>query len=197
MGLTVFYLGVYIGVDQVLEVFAMSLEHYSVALELRHYSVAEVEVVLGLDGFEHSEHFSAWHRAHEESIDWDLINEATERFQQIKPDNLSGLRELVKWATTQVDFQANLSQTGCNIFSIRVAPSVGTGLLSDRSYLSVGTHWDGQYFLTLSQVGSRGCIPWCTYGKVIRLPLGPDYALAADAGRIMAAASKKSVMSAA
>ena len=166
-------------------------------LELRHYSVEEIKAALGLDGFEVSEHFSAWYRAHEDSIDWDLINEATERFQQIKPDNLSGLRELVKWASVQVGFRADLSQTGCNIFSIRVAPSVGTGLLSDRSYLSVGTHWDGQYFLTLSQVGSRGCIPWCTYGTVIRLPLGPDYALAAKAGKIMAAASKKPARSAA
>ena len=174
----------------------MSLEHYSVALELRNYSVAEVEDALGLDGFEHSGHFCDWHRAHEESIDWDLISDATERFRQVKPD-LSGLKELIEWATTQVDFQADLSQTGCNIFSIRVAPSVGTGLLPDRSYLSIGTHWDGQYYLTLSQVGSRGCIPWCTYGKVLRLPLGQDYDLAAKAGRIMAASSKKSAKSAA
>ena len=163
-------------------------------LELRHYSVEEIKAALGLDAFVHSEHFSAWHRAHEESIDWDLISDATERFRQVKPD-LSGLRELVKWATIQVDFQANLSPTGCNIFSIRVAPSVGTGLLPDRSYLSIGTHWDGQYYLTLSQVGSRGCIPWCTYGTVIRLPLGPDYSAAAKAGQIMAHAVGKPAVS--
>ena len=192
MGLTVFCFGVYIGVNQVLEVFAMC--HYSVALELRHYSVAEVEVVLGLDGFEHSEHFSAWINAHKESIDWTLIAEATERFRSVRSD-LSGLKEVVEWARTQVDFRADLSTTGCNIFSIRCAPSVKTGLIPDRSYLSIGTHWDGQYFLTLSQVGSRGCIPWCTYGTVIRLPLGPNYSAAAKAGQIMAQSVGKPALS--
>ena len=164
-------------------------------LESRQYSVDEVKYLLGLDGFEYSQHFIAWNKAFERSIDWDLIKRVTDRFNQIDPRTLDGLSELIQFISG-FDSENSISLVGgCSWVSMRIGPSVSSGVVKDAAWLNVGTFWDGQYYLGLSQTGEKGMLTWGT-GKCLRIPLGDDVDLSHKATRVMAQALGKRVPSA-
>jgi len=157
-------------------------------LELRRYSVSEIKEILNLDGFNHGQHYAAWSSARWGSIDWELVNEATQLFEKIQAaPGLPGFTELLEFMAKHEFKQAISLVKGSSACSMRVAASIATGAVADSSWLSVATCWDDyQYTLALSQVGSMHSAPWGCVGAEARfLRLGETPELSHQAVDIM------------
>lgn len=138
---------------------------------MKTYSVEEIKALLALDGFEYSQHFTAWHRFQEQNVNWELIERVTALFDRVTPD-LDKLDDLLAFLSKQVDFTGSICPVrGSSTLSIRVAPSINSGAVPDTSWLTVGNYWSEQYWFGLSETGKKGSVTWGT-GKRLDLALG-------------------------
>ena len=147
-------------------------------LSLKYHKTEDVCAEMGWSKI--NGHVNDFMKIHERSIDWNTINKITEEFNKgnYNKELLINLLEIIYARAKEISKEQrqplreflffNISLVGgATTVSLRVAPSIDTGSVKEKSFLNIGIHGGNpQKRLSLGQTGEKGGSPqWVAHGE--------------------------------